>query len=250
MNQGLTYARFQTTRWTDIVGLEVKSDSDRREIVNTLATRYWPPVYAHLRCQGLGPAKAADLTQEFFSTVVLGRRLFERARKDRGRLRNLILTALRNLRVDDDRKERKHRASSSIILRDLHAEESGVRSMLESQQPSGTAFDRRWALSLLCEAIERCRRHFCANGRSGHWRLFEQRVLNPATSGNQPPPVSQLYQAAGIASPALAVAAVQVVKKRLAALLEEVVRETVDDDGFDEELAFVRSLIEGGASHG
>ena len=248
MQPELTQTRFETTSWSDLKLLAETDQTQRDGILNTLSIRYWPPVYAHLRSQGYDAAQASDLTQEFFSQVILGRKLFERAHEDKGRLRNFLLTALKNFCIDQARRQRLQPVTRPLDHADLLAEEASLQVMFDQQSDSANAYDRRWALSLFEESIRRCKSHFQANGRSGHWTMFAKRILEPASSGNRPRPIADLCGQAGFKNPANAVAAIQVVKKRLASILGDVVRETVDNEEFEYELAAVRQLIADGQS--
>lgn len=243
MQPGLTKTRFETTSWSDLKLLTETDQTQRDGILNTLSMRYWPPVYAHLRSQGYDASQASDLTQEFFSQVILGRKLFERADEDKGRLRNFLLTALKNFCIDQARRQRRQPSTRSLEDATLVAEEVSFTAMLDHQSDTANVYDRRWALSLFEEAIRRCESHFCANGRAGHWTMFAKRILEPASSGNRPLPIVDLCGQAGFKNSANAVAAIQVVKKRLASILGEVVHETVDEKEFESELAAVRQLI-------
>lgn len=243
MQSGLTNTRFETTRWSDLKKLAESDQTQRNGILNTLSIRYWPPVYAHLRSQGYDASQASDLTQEFFSQVILGRKLFERAHEDKGRLRNYLLTALKNFCIDQARRRQHHPTLRPLDDAILLAEEASLSALLDQQSESANVYDRRWALALFEEAIRRCESHFCANGRTGHWTMFAKRILEPASSGNLALPIVDLCEQAGFKNPANAVAAIQVVKKRLASILGDVVRETVDDKEFESELTSIRQLI-------
>ena len=99
-------------------------------------------------------------------------------------------------------------------------------------------------MGLFEEALRRCESHFRESGRAAHWELFEARILRSAISGNEPGPLGEMPEAMGFASPALAAAAVQVVKRRAMALLREVVAETVDNPAdVEAELADVRRFL-------
>jgi RNA polymerase sigma-70 factor (ECF subfamily) len=236
-----TYDRFRTTCWTEIRALGEGDDSQRREALEALIARYWPPVYAHLRARGQDRESAAELTQAFFAEVILDRDLFSRAQPGRGRLRTLLLTALKRFRIDQHRRAAARGAQITIPLEALHIEEARLgRATRDGEQ----VFGRRWAMGLFEEALRRCENHFRDSGRAAHWDLFEARILRPAISGTEPGPLSEMPQARGFASPALAAAAVQVVKRRAMALLREVVAETVDNlTDVDAELAEVRRFL-------
>ena len=245
-----TYDRFRTTRWTEIRALGQADEVSRQKALDALVTRYWPAVYAHLRAQGESRNAAAELTQAFFAEVVLERGLFDRASQERGRLRTLLLTALRRFRIDQHRRRTARGTNVTIPLERLLDEDAKL-GLREPASPEGRgraadpdSFERRWALGLLEEALRRCEAHFRTGGRERHWQLFEARVLRPAATENEPEPLATLAGSLGFDSAALAAAAVQVVKRRTAALLREVVAETLDDEAdVDAELAEARRYL-------
>jgi len=236
-----TYDRFRTTRWTEIRALGEGGEEQRREALEALILRYWPAVYAHLRAAGQDRDAAAELTQAFFADVILDRDLFSKARPGRGKLRTLLLTALNRFRIDRHRRAAARGAEITIPLEALHLEDARLgRAARDGEQ----VFERRWAMGLFEEALRRCESHFRESGRAAHWELFEARILRSAISGNEPGPLGEMPEAMGFASPALAAAAVQVVKRRAMALLREVVAETVDNPAdVEAELADVRRFL-------
>lgn len=216
---------FETTRWSLIEDL-IDADADRsRRAEEELARRYWPAVYAFLRRSGYGRDLAADLTQSFFVDVIYGRRLFRRADRASGRLRSLMLTALTRYAIDAHRRAISRGANRLVPAEAIFAEEHN----LAASGPHD-AFERRWAVAQLEEAMRRCERHFRANGRDKHWQVFEARILAPSITGAVPPPLAELADRLGFARAGDAAAAVQVVRKRATALLREVVAESVGDE--------------------
>ncbi|MCX6951065.1 MAG: sigma-70 family RNA polymerase sigma factor, partial [Verrucomicrobia bacterium] len=57
------------TSWSLIVAAQ-SSPTDRREALDRLCRRYWAPLYAFARRQGLNPADAEDATQDFFVRIL------------------------------------------------------------------------------------------------------------------------------------------------------------------------------------
>ncbi|MFM9995578.1 MAG: RNA polymerase sigma factor [Phycisphaerales bacterium] len=216
-------AAFRTTRPTLLDGLHTGDDAARRGALDQLIRIYWPPVYAYLRRSGRGRDESAELTQAFFADVALRRDLFGRAAAERGKMRTLIIGALKHYLIDVLRRQRA-RGGPALPIADLEREERVVPDA--ATVPPDEAFDRRWALVVLEEAMARCREHFHATGKVGHWSVFEARVLAPSISNITPPPLAQLSASHGFRTPADAAAAVQVVKKRAAALLREVAGES------------------------
>ncbi len=216
-------AAFRTTHATLLDALRAGDDSSRRAALDGLVRAYWPPVYAYLRRTGRGRDEAAECTQAFFADVALQRDLFQRASADRGRLRTLIIAALKNFLHDRHRRS-ECRGGPALPLGDLDREE-GVVPEVAGLAPD-EAFDRRWALAVLEEAMARCREHFRVAAKERHWSAFEARVLSPSIAGVEPVPLERVAADLGFRTPADAAAAVQVVRKRAAALLREVAGET------------------------
>ncbi len=222
-----TDAGFRTTRWT-LLG-RLSDPVQRAAAMDTLVRTYWPAVYASLRRSGRPREDAAELTQAFFSEVVLGRALLNTADPTRGRLRSLILTALNRFAVDQHRRRTADPARNGPALADLDLEEA-IFGAAPASDPDA-AFDRRWALVLFNQALERTERHFRESGKARNWEAFAARIVGPALGSCEPLPLARIAQEQGFANAADAAAAVQTVKKRVMAVLQELVAQTTDDPG-------------------
>ncbi len=62
-----------------------------------LCHAYWYPLYAYLRRSGHATHAAQDLTQEFFATRIVTRRIFQGIQPTDGRFRSWLLTSLQNM---------------------------------------------------------------------------------------------------------------------------------------------------------
>lgn len=212
-------ASFVTTCWTLIDRVRSEDEETRRAAAEECARLYWPPVYACARRLTRTRDEALDLTQAFFADVVLARGLFERADQTAGSARSLVRAALKRFATDQWRRGQARGKGLQVSGEAIEREESLAR-----DEDPGTAFDRRWALSMFEEAMRRCETHFENAGRAQHWRLFEARVVRES-----PVPLSEAASTFGFESAALAAAAVQTVKRRLDAILRDVVAETARD---------------------
>lgn len=133
---------------------ELTADDERHDrAAEELSRRYWPAVYAYLRRSGRDREQAEELTQAFFSEVVLGRQLLEQGDPKLGRLRALILTAVKRFVIDADRQRRSRRVQARARLDTLDHEESQWNG---SSLDGPSAFERRWAVAQLEEAMRRC----------------------------------------------------------------------------------------------
>lgn len=216
-----TGASFVTTCWTLIDRVRSDDEGTRRAAFDECAKLYWPPVYACARRLMRTRDEALDLTQAFFADVVLARGLFDRADPAAGTARSLVRAALKRFATDQWRRGQARGQGLVVSGEAIEREESLAR-----DEDPGVAFDRRWALSMFEEAMRRCEAHFESAGRAGHWRLFEARVVRES-----PVPLVEAASSFGFESAALAAAAVQTVKRRLDAILREVVAETASDEG-------------------
>ncbi|MCI0366008.1 MAG: hypothetical protein L0219_19290 [Phycisphaerales bacterium] len=200
---------------------------ERQLAMQTLALTYWPPIYAFLRQRGHRRNEAEELTQAFFSEIVIGRKLFEQADIQRGPLRSLLLIALKRFLIDQHRRNDKPVFRLQMPIEDISHEDQNLQQ--ESALEPDTAFDRRWAIAVLEEALRRCEQHFVSTGKEGHWSAFELRVVKPAISMGSPPAHELIAKELCLGDPADSVAAVRVVRKRLIALFRQVVAETARD---------------------
>jgi DNA-directed RNA polymerase specialized sigma24 family protein len=238
-----TGVRFATTEWSLIAAVQGDAgEAAREDALRVLVERYWPAVYAALRRWGHARDAAADLTQGFFADVVLPRRLFERADEGRGRLRSLVLTALKRYVVDRHRSLSVRQPRTVIPLDSFAAVEASLEDRSDLQIDD--VFARQWALATLQAALDRCEEHYVQSGKADHWRLFRTRVVTPILSGTRAPRLAEVADQHGFASAPAAAAAIQVVRKRLLALLRESVVETLaSDEDADEELALMMACL-------
>src|SRR5213082_742583 len=95
-------AAFRTTHWSVVLAAQDESPA-AHEALEKLCRIYWRPIYSFLRRQGTGPEEAQDLTQGFFA-LLLERRDLRTVRKEKGRLRSYLLTAVKHFLADEPRR--------------------------------------------------------------------------------------------------------------------------------------------------
>jgi len=206
---------------------------------NLVITRYWPPVYASLRRMGHNRDRAAELTQAFFVEVVIGRQLLDQADAGRGRLRSLLLTALKRYVIDRHRREDARPDGNGLSLDGLEREEGFLGR--EPARDADEVFERRWAVAVLEEALGRCERSCLEAGLDKHWAAFEAFIVQPSIGAVAPPPLSRLADELGFPSATHVASALKPVRKRMKLLLREVVAETADDPA-DQQAEYARIL--------
>jgi RNA polymerase sigma-70 factor (ECF subfamily) len=141
--------------------------------------------------------------------------------------------------VDLHRRQLVRSSAAAVALSDLDHEEQILATLKEADPDS--AFERRWAMTVLDEALQRTERHFRSSGRDRNWEAFAARVVGPALGNCPPVPLIDLAQRLGFATPADAAAAVQAVRKRATLHLREIAAETADHPE-EQEDEFLRVL--------
>lgn len=240
-----TNAAFSTTRWTLLGRLREGTEAEQREAEAEIACVYWPPVYGALRRMGRGREEASELAQAFFAEVMIRRGLPDSADVGRGRMRTLVLSALRNFLIDQHRRAATERSGAGVDLGMLEREDEFLTDA--SGQTPDEVFDRRWAISLVERSLRRCEEHCVATGKSRNWEAFAARVVLPATGGCQPASLDDLAARLGFENRADAAAAVQTVKRRVTIILRELLaEETLTEEHAEEDFRYVVGLLGSG----
>ena len=161
---------FTTTRWS--VVLEAQGDLPAAsEALEQLCRSYWWPIYSFVRRQGHAAEDAQDLTQGFFA-MLLERHDFDAVRREKGRLRSYLLASLKNFLAKAHRREvalKRGKGQSPIPLEDLSSRE-GAYVEPANNVTADMIYERRWALTLLEQVLNRLEEEFRAAGNAA---LFE-----------------------------------------------------------------------------
>lgn len=228
MEEGLTgkYA-FPTTRWTLVAQASGERAADRQKALETLCQIYWPPVYAFIRSKGADHAEAEDLTQGFF-VELLSRSDFEKASKERGRLRTFLLSSAKNFMTNDwrHRNRQKRGGGAAVISLDLEQKEGGAGILEPSDEVTPEVlFERQWTLTLLGQVLTELGRRY---GEKGQSELFEN--LKPIIAeGPGALDYALVAEELDMKENAVKVAAHRL-RNRYARLLRETIADTVVDE--------------------
>lgn len=160
---------FATTHWTLVVAAQGQSPA-AEEALEKLCRIYWRPLYAFARRQGSDPEEARDLTQGFFQ-LLLARRDFDAARKEKGRLRSYLLISFKHFMGGERRRAmtiKRGYGQWLIPLEELHATEAfdpAFSRLVDSLSPD-RLYERRWAVTLIDEVLKRLKEEYCATGNA------------------------------------------------------------------------------------
>lgn len=215
--------KFLTTHWSLVEG--VRQGDREQALMDLLIQRYWKPVYCYLRRKGYPNEQAKDLTQGFFHEVVLSRHLIERADPTLGSFRSLLLHALSQYLIDEQRKERTRKRIPKNKLVPLDTKETEIfTESVQSFNPE-ESFNYVWKMDLLDRALNEVKEGYISQGMETHWCLFHNHVMAPILQGREPPPLKDVLSQYGLENTAVASHMLTTVKRRLQNVLRKQIRQ-------------------------
>jgi RNA polymerase sigma-70 factor (ECF subfamily) len=243
-DMGGTGEAFLTTHWSVIENIG-SSDEDRsRALIGSLLSKYWKPVYCYLRRRGHDNEQAKDLTQGFFHEVVLGRSLIQKADQSKGRFRSFLLIALnRYLITARTGQAAQKRIPKSKLVR-LDVLDSPELRQAASELTAEDSFNYAWVSALLEQVLGEVEAKCHEDGKTVHWHVFGDRVLDPIMDKTDPPSMKEICRKYGIEGEAKASNMMVTVKRRFQAALEDHLRGLVaSEEQVDEELAEIMRFL-------
>jgi RNA polymerase sigma factor (sigma-70 family) len=231
-------AAFTTTHWSMV--LEAQGESPAaQEALEKLCCIYWRPIYSFVRRQGAGPEEAQDLTQGFFA-LLLERRDLRTVRKEKGRLRSYLLTALKHFLADEHRrtmaiKRGKGESRKLSGLEELRALEEQPADVLTPDQ----VYERRWASTLLDRVLSRLEDKYRTRGNAALFDSFNQLLADEPGGPSQTDIAAQLGMTENAVSQAF-----HRFRQTYQSLLREEIAHTVATPGdIENELRYLIAVI-------
>ena len=176
-----THAPFQPTRWTLIAEANGPDKGAARAALEKLCAVYWYPLYACLRRRGRGPEDAEDAVQGFFVRLI-ERDYFAAAAKERGRLRTFLLHQMDCWLADESRRRtaaKRGGGQSPVRLDDAEARYAAEPFTEETPE---TLYHRRWALTLLAQALSDVEQKCQAAGDTAAFALLKPALTEPTAT--------------------------------------------------------------------
>lgn len=230
---------FATTHWS--VVLAATGDSpESAAALEQLCRAYWYPLYNYIRRCGHSPHDAQDLTQAFFAEL-LRKEYFRAADRQRGRFRSFLLTALRHFMAHEWEKARAAKRGGGVapLCFDERMAEQWYQAEPAINNTPERAYDRAWALRIFEESLIRLRKEHTRMGKASQFEHLKQYLTQDPAAGEYAAKAEKL----SISPNALAVA-VHRLRQSYAALVREVVAETVaQPEQVEEELHYLISLV-------
>lgn len=160
-------AQFATTHWSVVLSAGAPDFAGQAEALEKLCRTYWYPLYAYVRRRGHGPEDAQDLTQEFFARL-LKKNYPAQADRAKGKFRSFLLLTLNHFLADEfDRANSRKRGGGQVFvsLDQTAAEGRYCREPADDLSPE-KLFERRWAQSILENAVKRLREEYAAENQT------------------------------------------------------------------------------------
>lgn len=233
-------AHFATTRWTVVMAARDKASPESAVALQALCTGYWPPLYAFVRRLGNSPQDAEDLTQEFF-TRLLQKDWLDAVDRDRGRFRTFLIMAVKRFLANEWDKSRAARRGGGQMLVPLDAQLAEECYLADSGSALSAdhLYERRWALTLLEQAMARLRTEYESDGRGEDFARLKVYL----TAGRGEIPYEKIAHEIG-ASEGAARVAVHRLRKRFREVFRAAVADTVSNAGdVDAEMRYVVEVL-------
>src|SRR6266481_1929479 len=163
---------FATTHWSVVVQAGEVESPQTSEALAQLCNTYWYPLYVYVRRKGYAAHDAQDLTQEFFARL-LARNYLGGADRRKGKFRSFLLGAFEHFLAKEWRRahaQKRGGGRAAFSLDEMDAENRYLREPAHELTPA-KIFDRRWATTLLAQAMARLGEE-CRASQKGE--LFEK----------------------------------------------------------------------------
>jgi len=212
MNDDELRSGFDTTQWSLIRAAATEPEGGDRESLTRLLECYLPPLRAHLVCRmRLTRHDANDILQEFVARKLLRDRILLKADSGRGRFRSFLLTSLRNYVLDDWKRRRPGPLPAHFDL--------------PAQSAAADPFDVEWARAVVHKALRKMQRECEVQGLTRNWRVFQERLVGPISTGRPAPSYASLAPRLGFDSESQAANALITAKRQFCRALAAIIRD-------------------------
>jgi len=241
------------TRWSRILAAHTQNPTRRRSALGDIAKQYWHPVYWYFRRKGHTADEAEDLTQNFFTDIVLGKDLVSKATpgKDgrKNRFRGFLCKALRNYRISQHRRQQAKKRQHEKNVVSLEGFGSNIPKPVcrETATPEDV-FNYVWASNVWQQVLSEVRNECSQSGQVTHWEIFSERMIAPIQKNTKPPTLEELAARHGLSGADSVSGRVTTVKRKFRAALRQYMRQFVDsDDHVDDEINDLMKILTSGS---
>lgn len=193
-----TQARFNQTRWTEVLVAANQQSPNGQEALEQLCTRYWHPLYAFLRRQGSSPEDAKDLTQGFLAHLLAQDRLLK-VHPAKGKFRSFLLASLNNYVRNEWDKERAQKRGGGREIISIDISETEQHYGVNPTDPLDPAkiFEQRWARALLTQVLVQLQTKCASEGKAEMFATLQPYLTGEAGRGDYAQAAAKLQMSEG-----------------------------------------------------
>ena len=231
---------FLTTRWSIVLSARDRASSSGTLALESLCRAYWYPLYVFVRRQGHGAHDAQDLTQAFFARL-LEKDYLQSVEREKGRFRTFLIMAMKRFLLNEWDKLRTQKRGGNFLHLPLDTELAESRYLDESSEtlPADQVYERRWALTLLDQAMARLRSDYSNSGREKEFEHLKISLTAERGEVSYREIASVLQMTEGAARVAL-----HRLRKRFREIFREEIASTVStSDEVDDEVRYVVGIL-------
>lgn len=227
-------AEFATTHWSLIATSKVKDSSMRRDSLGELCSSYWYPLFAFLRRKGYPPEQAADFVQGFFLELI-DKDFLETVSPEKGRFRWFLMTAIKRYVAKQIEKQHAQKRGGGRTFFSLNVDDAEQRYQLEPVDgwSAEKLFDRRWALAVLQQALDRLREQNESKGKLELYLALQPTLSGVPMTGQQYAEIAARF---GMVEGAVKVSALRLREKYRDTIRDIVAQTVVESDRVTDEL--------------
>src|SRR5882762_9091650 len=233
-------AVFATTHWSVVVQAGEVESPQTSEALAQLCHTYWYPLYAYVRRKGYPAHDAQDLTQEFFARL-LARNYLGSVDRRKGKFRSFLLGAFEHFLAKEWRRshaQKRGGGQAAFSLDEVDAENRYLLEPAHDLTPE-KIFDRRWATTILKQAMSELQRDYQTRHQSELFAKVESLLSPDAASGSY----AEIANSLGMNEGALKVA-VHRLRKRYGELIRAQIAQTVaTPEEIEEELRYLFAVL-------
>lgn len=231
--------QFATTRWSVVLSAAQRSVPAAAQALEILCRTYYYPLYAYVRRQGYDAHEAQDLTQEFFSRF-LEKNYLASVDPQKGRFRSFLLASLKHFlgaaRLRESAVKRGGRYTF-VPLDDTIEERYQLEP--ETELSLERVYDRRWATTVMEQALNRLREEFSRAGKTAQFQGLEIFLSKEPDEGEYAVVGAALQMTTGAVG-----VAVHRLRRRYGELVRAEVAETVAHPAeVEEEMRYLVSVL-------
>jgi RNA polymerase sigma-70 factor (ECF subfamily) len=152
-------------QWSVVLQARRQNTARAMEALARLCQTYSYPLYAYVRLRGHSPEEAKELTQDFFTRLLQNNKTLALMKRDCGKFRSFILTAMNHYLMDEARKGRTPRPETPA---DVPLPEK--------------VFEQNWALTVANVVYDRLKLEYEQLGKGELFAALKHSLAGPCAT--------------------------------------------------------------------